>query len=102
MYVVEIVLPVFNADGQAYAKSRFEHVRNGLTEKFGGVTAFQRTPAIGLWKDDVGEVRRDDIAIFEVMTPALDKKWWSAYRRQLEINFGQQSVVVRASNVEVL
>ena len=55
-----------------------------------------RAPARGVWRDDAGETSRDDIVIFEVMTPTLDRQWWAKFRRHLEGHFRQESVVVRA------
>ena len=75
---------------------------HGLSVHFGGVTAYTRAPARGLWKDDAGETTRDDIVIFEVMTPNLDRQWWSDFRRHLETHFRQESVVVRALTSKML
>lgn len=102
MYLVEFLLPTFDNEGQRFPKSEFDRVRRELTERFGGVTAFLRSPAVGLWADDAGKVRRDDLAIFQVMADTLDRDWWRAYREQLELRFRQQEVVVRASSFDRL
>jgi hypothetical protein len=52
---------------------------------FGGVTAFLRSPALGLWKTD-DDVTRDEVVMFEVMSPDLDEQWWLEYRKKLEKN----------------
>jgi Domain of unknown function (DUF4186) len=44
----------------------------------------------------------DEIVVFEVMTEALDARWWSNYRLQLERDFRQDEIVVRASAVTLL
>jgi energy-coupling factor transporter ATP-binding protein EcfA2 len=49
-----------------------------------------------------GEVSRDEVVIFEVMTGALDRPWWAAYRRGLERRFRQEKVVARATAFEEL
>lgn len=102
MFLIEIYLPTRDNQGDRFPQSAFEQVRNELTERFGGVTAFMRSPAIGLWADRSGEVRRDDIAIFEVMTDAVDRDWWQEYRTTLESRFRQDEVVVRAIQIERL
>jgi hypothetical protein len=61
-----------------------------------------RSPAVGIWKDDAGEVCRDDVILFEVMADALDREWWLAYRRKLERRFDQDEILIRASAVERL
>jgi hypothetical protein len=100
--LVEILLPVYDNAGAAWPKAAFDAVRDQLTERFGGVTAFTRSPAVGLWADDAGRVRRDDVIVVEVMTDQLDREWWAGYRHELEERFRQQEIVVRAVGCERL
>ncbi len=102
MFLVEFFLPVFDNDGAHFPKDEFERVRRELTERFGGVTAFMQSPAMGLWEDDTGLVRRDDLVSFEIMTETLDRDWWRNYREQLAQRFRQQEIVMRASPFELL
>ena len=102
MYLIELLLPTSDNTGQPFPRAEFDRVRHELTARFGGVTAFLRSPAVGLWADDSGEVRRDDLAIFEVMAGSLDRDWWRRYREQLEQRFRQEEIVMRASSFERL
>jgi len=102
MQLVQLFLPVYANDGTAFPKAQFDSVRAELAEKFGGVTACLRSPAVGLWEDAEGDVCRDDVILFEVMAPAIDHPWWNNYRRTLEERFRQDEVLVRASEVERL
>jgi hypothetical protein len=102
MFLIEIFLPVFDNAGTPFREGTFDRVRTELTERFGGVTVFIRSPAVGLWRDDSGSVQQDDIAIFEVMTDAVDAHWWRAYRRELERRFHQREIVIRAAEIERL
>jgi hypothetical protein len=102
MFLIQFLLPTRDNAGQPFAKNEFDRVRHELTERFGGVTAYLRSPAVGLWADDAGSIRRDDLAIFEVMVEALDRAWWRQYRDQLEQRFEQDEVVVRATSFERL
>ena len=102
MYMIEFLLPTSDNAGQPFPREEFERIRRELTARFGGVTAFLRSPAAGLWTDDAGHLRHDDLAIFEVMTEALDRAWWRDYREQLERRFRQQEVVMRATVSERL
>jgi hypothetical protein len=102
MFLVEFFLPTFDNDGTHFSKEEFTRVRHELTERFGGVTAFMQSPATGLWADETGAVRRDDLVTFEVMTETLDRDWWRDYREQLAGRFRQQEVVMRASSFERL
>jgi hypothetical protein len=72
-----------------------------LTRSFGGITMFKRSPAEGLSAESTGVVY-DDIVLFEVMTPALDRRWWKTYRARLEKQFAQDRIIVRASMIDVL
>jgi hypothetical protein len=96
MYLVQILLPVYDNEGQAFDTREYVALRSELADRFGGVTAYTRAPARGVWKDDAGETTRDDIVIFEVMTEELDREWWTGFRKDLEKRFRQESVVVRA------
>jgi hypothetical protein len=96
VHLVEILLPVDDNSGTPFPRTSFDRVRRELTERFGGVTAFVRAPASGLWRDDEGNVRRDDVVVLEVMAESLDEAWWRDYRRELERRFAQDEIVVRA------
>lgn len=102
MFLVEFLLPVSDNDGKRIAKDEFDRIRRELTERFGGVTAFMRSPAIGHWADDSGVVRRDEVVSFEVMTETLDRDWWRHYREKLAQRFRQEEIVVRAISFERL
>ena len=40
--------------------------------------------------------------VVEVMTEGLDSKWWGKYRKALEKAFKQESIVVRAQDIQLL
>ena len=86
----------FSNDGRRFEEALFTNVRQVITGRFGGVTAFMRAPAEGTNEDRDG-VRHDDIGILEVMTETLDLQWWTSYRSQLEKDFAQDEIVIRAS-----
>src|SRR5688572_25812479 len=102
MHLVQILLPLFDKKGRGFPKAKYDAVAAELTEQFGGVTAFTRTPAEGRWKEDGEAASRDDIVVVEVMVESLDRDWWRRYRRGLERSFTQKSIVVRAEPIEVL
>jgi hypothetical protein len=102
MHVVEIFLPLRRNDGSQQPRERFGKVRRTLIDRFGGLTAFTRAPAEGLWESDDGDVDRDSIVIFEVMADALDRDWWQDYRAELERLFEQDEIVIRASSIDRL
>jgi hypothetical protein len=82
-HLVQILLPVYDNAGQRFSRDHYDQVRMRLSDTFGGLTAYTRAPAAGLWHSG-NTVRRDDIVIVEVMVDALDRTWWKNYRRELE------------------
>lgn len=101
MHLIEILLPLTDNEGRPFGAGEFDRVRDDLAARFGGVTAFRRAPAEGVWAEG-GGVSRDEVVIFEVMTDALDREWWAAYRGELERRFRQEKLVVRATAFEEL
>ncbi len=99
--LIEILLPLYDNEGRPFGRQALGAVRSELIERFGGLTAFTRAPAEGLWEAD-GETARDDVIVLQVMTDELDADWWRAYREGLERRFRQDSVVVRAQEVRLL
>lgn len=102
MFLIQLLLPLYDNDRQALPRVLFEQVRGELVARFGGLTAHARAPLKGLWQDDAEHTVRDDLVIYEVMTPQLDRLWWRRYRRLLERRFRQESLVVRAQEVSLL
>ncbi|HVG30046.1 MAG TPA: hypothetical protein VM864_10135 [Pyrinomonadaceae bacterium] len=102
MYLVQLLLPLYDNDGRPFGRDHFDAVRNELAREFGGVTAFRRAPAEGVWVQPEGEVSRDEVVIFEVMAQGLERGWWTRYRRELEARFRQDRVVIRATEWEQL
>ena len=101
MYLVQLLLPLYDNDGHPFPAGPYAELRAELTERFGGLTAYSRAPAEGVWEED-GERRRDDIVVYEVMVDQLDRAWWSKLRTELERRFAQQELIVRAQVVEQL
>lgn len=101
MYLIQVLLPLYDNEGRSFGEDLYGGVRSELTERFGGLTAYSRAPAQGLWKDE-GKTHRDDIVVFEVMAAGLDSGWWTNYRADLERRFRQDTIVIRAQPIQVL
>ena len=101
MHLIEIFLPLKDNDGQSFGVEKYSAVRQHLTERFGGLTAFTRSPAEGTTTDG-GKTVQDQIVVFEVMTDRLDVAWWRSYLLELEQEFRQDAILARASAVTVL
>lgn len=101
-HLVQILLPIHHQDGSAVPIDEFARVRVELTEKFGGVTAYSRSPATGLWKRAEDDIERDQVIMVEVVVDAFDRGWWKAYREQLEQRFAQEEIHARALSLELI
>jgi uncharacterized membrane protein len=99
-HLVQLLLPLADEAGRSIGSHTFERVKQELTARFGGLTAYTRSPAEGRWRGVTEE--RDDVVIFEVMCTELDRAWWHGYRRRLEGLFGQHVIVIRAAAAELL
>ena len=97
MFLVQLLLPLYDNDQQALPRSLFRTVSEELIERFGGLTTYSRAPANGYWREDGENAVRDETVVYEVMVDELDRDWWAQYRVDLERRFRQKSLVVRAA-----
>jgi len=100
-YLIQIFLPLSDNEGRAFPGAEYADVRSELTKQFGGLTAFRRGPAEGLWAEQSGTAH-DDIIVFEVMAAELDQAWWANYRHVLEARFRQDCIIIRAQETRLL
>jgi len=102
MDLIEFFLPVRDNSGNAIPFAKFQRVKEELGKEFGGVTAFLSSPGEGMWRESPKNFVRDDVVTFEVMTEAINRDWWKAYKKELEERFGQEAIVVRKMQIEIL
>ncbi len=101
MYLIQILLPLFDNEGAHFEPALYTQVRNELSDRFGGLTAYSRAPSEGRWQSE-GTTQHDDIIMMEVMTDGVDTEWWRGYRKSLETSIKKTIVVVRAQMVSLL
>ena len=101
MFLIQLLLPVVRSpgDGQAAQVSR---TRTELIERFGGVTAYVQSPALGEWTAPEGDREQDRVILVEIVAPVFDRAWWRGYARLLASRFDQQTIHVRALVIELL
>jgi hypothetical protein len=102
MHLIQLLLPVQDNACRPYPKALYDDVVRRLTERFGGVTAYTRAPAVGLWEAEPGATVRDQVMVYEVMVESLEREWWAGLRTMLEARFAQEELVIRAQAVEQL
>lgn len=101
MHLVQILLPLSDNLRHPFPRDYYDKVAVELTERYGGVTAYTRSPAEGRWKQQ-GDTNAEEVVVIEVMVDPLDEAWWTAYRASLEAAFRQQRIIVRAQPVTIL
>ena len=102
MYLIQILLPLYDNNKRPFAREDFDYVRDELAGSFGGITAFRRSPAEGVWREGDGDISHDEVVIFEVMSEKLKRRWWLKYRKELEKRFRQEEIIIRATEVQKL
>ena len=93
--LVQIILPIYDNAGQKLPRGLFRQTFAELTDRYGGLTAFTRAPAEGLWEDEKGSIVRDDVIVVEVMSDEAGDGWWLNYKAALEQRFDQETILIR-------
>jgi len=102
MHLIQILLPLYDENGESFSSGHCSVIRKELADKFGGITTYTRSPAVGLWKETENKTVRDEIIIFELMIAEVDELWWSNYKIGLEKLFKQDIIVIRSWEITLL
>ena len=100
--LIQIFLPRADNKGQPFPGDFFKRISLELNECFGGVTIYQQTPVTGLWKDDEQDTVKDELIIYEVMAEKMDPDFWEPFRKKLEHQLRQESILIRSYQIQVL
>jgi hypothetical protein len=99
--LVQILLPLADNQGNAFSKDAFQAIQTELSDRFGGLTAYTRAPARGIWTKGADQAK-DDIVVIEVMIESIDADWWKTFKARLERELRQEEVVIRAQDIILL
>jgi len=102
MVLIQLLLPITAPHRETGAHIPLNETARELRDAFGGLTAYTRSPAKGLWTSPDGETEEDEVVMIEVVTRSFDKLWWRPYAATLAVRFGQEAIHVRALSVELL
>ena len=102
MVLIQMLLPTRSREGSAFPDDLMRRTREELVERFGGLTAYTRAPATGVWTSSEGGVEVDSVVMIEVLSQDFEKAWWRSYAETLKERFRQESIHVRANDVYVL
>jgi len=102
VYLIQLLLPAVVAQPDDSSSDPVARTRRELVEAFGGLTAYLRTPAQGVWTSPDGGRAHDDVVMVEVVAEKIDRGWWREYTQRLARRFEQEAIHVRALQVDVL
>jgi hypothetical protein len=100
--LIQMLLPTKSDYGVAFDDAMLERTRDELIQRFGGLTAYLRSPASGAWTSPQGRVEEDRVVMIEVLAPTFDRNWWRGYATTFKKRFSQESIHMRATAVETL
>ena len=101
MTLIQLLLPAVDGE-QRVETERLTRTRHELVDRFGGITAYLRAPAQGVWTSSEGHREQDHMIMVEIVTKTLDRTWWRQYTAELARRFEQEVIHVRALQIEVL
>ena len=102
MVLIQLLLPITHADASPGVSTPLVETARELGRTFGGLTAYVRSPAKGLWTSPSGRMDEDEVVMIEVVTDRFDRPWWKQYSSLLARRFGQDAIHVRAMPIELL
>jgi hypothetical protein len=62
VYLIQLLLPLYDNEGNHFSREVYDKVRDELTDYFGGATSFRRSPAEGVWEES-GKIVFDELII---------------------------------------
>ncbi|ETZ24184.1 inorganic diphosphatase [Pedobacter sp. V48] len=99
--LVELFLPLYDGNGEVFPEKLYAELREELTAKFGGLTAYSRNPVKGFWKPAGNHAEKDVLLVFEVMCEKVETEFWDELKARLLKTFKQDSLIIRCSKIEL-
>ena len=65
MVLIQMLLPTRSPEGSAFPDDLMRGTREELVARFGGLTAYARAPATGVWTSSEGNVEVDSVVMIE-------------------------------------
>jgi hypothetical protein len=101
MYLIQVLLPLYDNNKQVFQKRVFDNIRDNLKDVFGGVTIYRNSPAEGVWSNETG-TDYDELITAEIITNNLDKALWQQFKHELEHIFKQKEIMMRCIEFQKL
>jgi hypothetical protein len=100
--LIQMLLPTRSSEGTVFPDDLLRTTRQELIDRFGGLTAYTRAPATGVWTSPERGVEVDSVVMIEVLSEVFDTTWWRSYAETLKERFRQETIHIRANDVYVL
>jgi inorganic pyrophosphatase len=100
--LVQFLLPLYDHNGHPFPEKIYTGIKNQLSKKFGGLTAYVRSPAEGIWKKEAREMVKEDMINYEVMTNDIDLVFWKDYQQFLKDQFKQEELLIRYIDMGII
>ena len=102
MELIQIFIPTADQEGSSFPPQHFEDLKKELTDQFGGVTIYARSPAKGIWKPDPVSEETDNMVIYEILVQEMNTTYWAELKSRLEGTFQQEEIMMRYFTVYVV
>jgi inorganic pyrophosphatase len=102
MELIQIFIPTADQEGSSFPPQHFDDLKKELTDQFGGVTIYARSPAKGIWKPDSGSEETDNMVIYEILVQEMNTTYWAELKSRLEDTFQQKEIMMRYFTVFVV
>ncbi|MEJ2881009.1 inorganic diphosphatase [Pedobacter sp. GR22-6] len=97
--LVQLLLPLQDRDGKGFPDAFYEKFQHQLTEKFGGLTVYQRNPAEGFWKEGRSETVKEAMLVHEVLVGTIDEAYWKNLKASLLKQFRQDDILITSIRI---
>jgi len=99
---IEVFIPLYDKEGNRFSDHLYQSVSKQLIKDFGGITAYIRSPAVGIWENSDGIQIKDDHVIYEIMVSEIDHSYWKQFKKKLELQFAQKELIIRQSEIGLI
>ena len=84
MHLIQILLPLTDNAGRPYPDDLLQGIQSELSQCFGGLTAYRRAPAKGVWTRGHPKHRRRHCGRRSDGTEHWTPHWWREFRTRLQ------------------
>lgn len=99
--LVQFFLPLYDQKGKEFPDRYFNTIKAELTERFGGITFYFRSPVLGMWKPEQ-KVVKDELVVVEILAHRGVVSFFKNYKSVLEKKFKQDEIMMRLLNLSLL